>query len=358
MKNKTSKVFAIVLSIAFVFCTFFSAVPVLALEHMRQNDALAAYAQDVLPQVLEFHRITEPNNVVIGNALPTYYVEGQSLYAAEYEAFPLFIDGTIYSIIRQYTAPNGVKSYSCRLDATNVANIDADIGALVYTEESVSVIDDLANILDNGVALTNKKNNITADTEVQFAEISPQGGVTLETLDFAKKSNLRYSDEGECPVDYVPNTSTSCCPDGLCWAACCASLANTFAGGSYTARSFHNSVDCDLYHQAYHTYMIIFLNDAGVLTSSSQYTSNLTYSTLKSYVNDDQVALLHLNSMSSNVGHYVIAYGYYTTDSGTKHFRYMDPNEGECTSQFPPSGTVYVAASGIGYAVHCYVKCY
>lgn len=343
--------FTIFLSITLALCLIFSSAPVLALSASSQGNPLIAYAQEVLPQILEYHRITNPKTIVLGNSIPTYYLDNNTLRSAEYEAFPLFIDGTVYSIIRQYTAQNGTTSYSCRLDARNISNIDASTGAIVYTSDSVCVTSNFANI-------SNNSGSITFKAPIKITQISTQNGTALDVPNVASLHSLSYTDEGTCSVPYISNTSTSCCPNGLCWAACCASLANKFAGKSYTALSFHNSVNCSLYHQSYHTYMIVFLNNAGVLTSSTQYTSNLTYSTLKNYVNNSQVALLHLDSRSSNVGHYVIGYGYYTTSSGTKHFRYMDPNEGYCTAQFPSSGTVYVVASGIAYAVECYVKCY
>lgn len=354
--KKTRRTFSMIIAAVLVVVSMLSsALSIYAHDTALSSASLNDYVCQVLPEIVDFHKIEtiSPDfGVILGNPIPTYSISSDRIIEAEYDVFPLYINGELYALIRRFYAPSGDPIYSCRMDATNILTEPLTSGAFIYTDNELQFLSS-----DYSIAGKYSLANDMRDT-IQFGRIGYEYGTPIS---MSNSAVMRYSDEGEIEVEYVRNLTAeetpSCC-GGLCWAACGASLANTFAGAGYDAISFHDAVNCALYNNDYHTYMIHFLNLEGVFTSTSSSTTNLTYNTLKNYISDDSVALLDLQSQSSDTAHYVIAYGYYTKANGTKHFRYMDPNEGFCTSQFPTSGTVYVAAGSIGYAVHCHLKCW
>lgn len=360
MKCYFTKLTALLLS--FLIMSSLCVTGIHAEDDSSNNSALIAYTTEVLPQVLALHDINvleSPDAIILGRAVPTYYIDGAVLKNAECEMFPLFINGTVRAIIRRHIKSDGSVGYSCRLDAREIYNINANEGAFVYLDGKPYLINS-RTISVNSVSLSNNPlisaSNIAT---IQYATLSPQNGTPISLPAVAMLSN---AEEDEIVVPLVwnldANNTPSCC-GGLCWAACFASLANHFANGSYTAYSFHNSVNCSLFNRDYETYTIVFLRNAGVNTPQYFNYLGLTYNRLKGYIDEGSVALLHVWDEETNYSHYVIAYGYLKTSSGVKRVKYMDPNEGRCITDIPSSGVLEILVNGIVWCEEwAHLECY
>lgn len=363
MKKSLMSTVVVVLILSFMMNSV-----VFAVEKKSASHDMVDFVNDALPFILEQNKgllsmesLLNSNSVEIGNEIPLYYVKGVLLEKAEYKLYPVFFNGSIISVVREYVNEDGESVFSCIVDASY---LDALTGngefALVYGDEGLYSLDCeghfslIKSMKLQGIA--DSIEQIVIDDSINYNSIRPVEQISVNA--YKTSYGTQSTDYNLINIRNVSNASTTCCPGGICWAACLASIANYYVGTNYTALSFHNSVDCNLYKQAYHEYEIIFLNNVGVLTSRSYYTDNLTYNTLKGYIDSNEVALLDLQSYSSGVAHNVVASGYYWSGSGAKKFYYMDPNVGTVLNDFPSSGTVYIVASGIAYGVHCYILCY
>lgn len=143
------------------------------------EEELASYIEDILPSVLKENDIDPllpTDTVVLGDAIPCYYVRDDILANSEVENFPLFINGKIYSIVRRGFNSNGERIYSCRLDARGIYNIDATEGALVYHGNRLYMIspDTVGSNLDILAAINHKDS-----VEIQYVTIAPQKGTLI-----------------------------------------------------------------------------------------------------------------------------------------------------------------------------------
>lgn len=364
MKKFIRKIVAISLS-AMLLCSL--CVTFAYAEESENNPTIAAidndliaFVQSILPDILEFHGIDSldsRNAVVVGNQIPTYGLTNGVVSAADYETYPLFINGKVFSIIRKCTSLDGAVSYNCKMDAREIPNIDMSEGALVYLDNTLHLVN--PGLSESVSSAHNDLSQISAAAvnSIEYAAISPQNGTPISLSTTAILSNV---EEDEILVDYIRNATqaqTPNCCTGLCWAACFASLANEFGNGSYaTAREYHDDVDCTNYNQDYITYTPIYLNNSGVSTGTFN-ANGLTYNMMKNFINAGCVALIHVWNGGST-SHFVIGYGYYKNSNYINNLKYMDPNDGYCNTTIPSSGRLSLPVNNITCTEHQFLRCY
>lgn len=362
MKHYVKKAIIIILSITLISSLCISFVNAEYFASNSDND-LITFTQAVLPEVLSYHNIQPLDDVsiILGQSIPSYRVESNRLFLSDYEIYPLFINDRIFSLVRKYTGNDGGIIYSCRLDAREISNIDSSQGAFIYLNNELLLISPSSfnassSSADKSLLLNNIKNIATID----FASISAQAGTQINPSTITTRAS--YVENDQILIDRMYNVTSSnkppCCNKGICWAACFASIANEFGNVSYaSAMDYHDSSNCLLFHSDYLTYTIDFLNDDGVSTGNYNY-NGLSYNMMQNYVNASSVALLCISNYTYNYMHYVVGYGYYKTTSYLNFLRYMDPNEGYCTVQFPASGTLALLVNGLAFCEDFHLRCY
>jgi len=364
---------AILIIFSFILASMTTLVSAIDNEKRSESvhNGMYDFVLEALPFMIEQGNISNSQKasgykVEVGASLPLYCLVDGVLTSAEYQSFPVFVNTSLVALIRVHFNDANIPIYTCVLDvATEISKLDtagkyvflyAEEGLFAYDREGHTYQLQSMTLMENSSieSLSFSTGLLDAKAEsIRFVSIAAVEEVcSMESIASYDSRKLEYD---SVPLLTVSNATTQCCSGGICWAACHASIANYYTGSNYTALTYHNSENCTNYKSNYHYYEKVFLNNKGISVSGPN-TTQLTYSTLKSYVDSGAVALLDLQAATAGGAHNVVAHGYINS-SGYK-FYYMDPNSGTCLSSFPTSGKLQITASGILYNVHCNSKCY
>ena len=308
----------------------------------------------------------------IGERFQEYRVTGAGeLENSDYETYPLMSDNVILGIIKVSRDSLGDISqvtlgvdYSDELQALLNSNNSNDGFAVIQTESGACLKFESSDTL----------HSLNAYNDYAYLELTSVQGVDYSTLTNSGCFEIEpsvsravvRSTSGDTlhkilSVENVSNTSTTCCPEGICWAASIAIMANYHCGTSYTALQVHDLCGCFSEDGDYHDEEKAYIRQLGMY-AAGPYESDGNYpfcfSTLADCINADMLLLLDLQDYSADCAHNVVAYGYFATSSpAATYFYYIDPNTGRNVSSFPAvvGDTVTISLGGYNYQVHCYI---
>lgn len=362
-----------------IFFTFSFAVNVGAKELVNTLNTFPDYpivaskVQEMLPSIYS-EPITKNDRVSIGNQIPTYYVDNNNVITvSEYASYPVFVNGILVSIADVTKNADGKISqvslgtdYAVALQKFLSVNGNEPFaiffaydGVYLKFEESeyISCIKPYSDIPLNSATLSIFNNTNT--TNVKYSALSSVGSIQIG----ANTQKISPASANTVLFDYlnvtnVKNASTSCCPGGICWAACIAMMANYYRGTSYSALQVHNICGC--LTSNYHNEEKSYIRKMGMRAGGPYYSTGslaFSFSTLYDCIEGNTLLLLDLQA--TGVAHNVVAYGYYA-NGNSLYFYIMDPNTGVKLLSFPSSSgsPVRISLSGHNYQVHCYITAY
>lgn len=325
------------------------------------NVDLLNFISEISPLLFDDEQFIAANSkIFLGERIPLFRVAAAEIVAADYDMYPIFMADELIATINVGYDNDNVPCYSFTTDIAHIKD--------VITEQPCALVYDTAglNIIKNDMTVTFAQPMVSSGLHDDLSSVANLSNITFTqarpTIEICSVPTSRSSSAAESNIiNLTPlgNTELPCC-DGICWASCGATLANRYGDSSeYTALSYHNSVDCDLYGYDYHYYGEEFLNEKGVRTQGYYY-SDPTYSIIKAYIDDDSLALLDLQEYGVTeepAAHNVIACGYSTINSGAQLLSYMDPNSGTHTTMFHSDRSILITTSGFMFEIHCYLRC-
>ena len=340
------------------------------LEGISEN-VIVEKVKDMLPLIYT-QGISEDDDVKIGSPISTYHLdEDGGITNSDYTSYPVFINGDIKAIADVVKDDDGnVLQVSLGIDFAEelqkeVSENPETAYAVFYAEDGIYLKfqADTDNKLiclksfmdDNGIVDV----DVEGGMEIKYVESSPINSIEFDAQVPMATSTILFN---TLNVSNVSNTSTTCCPAGICWAASIAIMANCHLGTSYTALQIHDRFSC--LTSNYHNEEKSYIRSLGMYVGGPYYSTGsypFCFSTLYDCIEADMLLLLDLQDYGNNVAHNVVAYGYYgNSDFSSLYFYYMDPNTGGRISSFPStsSETVYISLSGYNYQVHCYITGY
>lgn len=355
------------LTIILLIVTFYSSV--MAMDSSKistpENDieTISKHVSKLLPMFQQIS-LNKGDIVSIGNELATYRSNDDgTIVNGDYEEYPLMINNCVVGIVnvirvdgKIYQVSFGV-NYAPELQKL-VSNNKNEAFAIIHTKDGVyaklssSNISSLKLYADNKHSLN--KLNLEAGTKINYKAITQEGFVLINSV-IKPQAITRSKVLG---VRYVPNGSTSCCPNALCWASSIAMMSNYHRGTYFNAKEIHDKFGC-LNAYNYHNQEISFIKQLGMTARGPFYStdsSNLfNYNNLYKLTDAYKLLLLDLE-YSTIARHNVIVHGYEVDENGAR-FHYMDPNSGAGVSTFPysPYSIVYLPLDGYNYQVHCYI---
>lgn len=310
---------------------------------------------DMLPSLIDCSNQT----IYIGSKIPSYVLTSSSIEEIEYDTYPIIGNGSIIAFANVYYNDAGAMQISCSIDFSEelqtYLNTTADSSfALIYANEGIYAVNSTKQIH----CIINRDTNVQYSiTNFNSATSSlPVSSISLLIHLDSIVSQQRSTQYMSLNIVRVDNTTTSCCPNGICWAAAIAMITNYHTGSSYTAFRIHEAFGCLGRGSNQASNFKSALGDLGMYTYGPYY-SDLTYSDMVAMTQGDRVPFIRLASTSGGSGHAVVGKGYYWNgeSTGTKGFYIVDPNTGTWLISFPSSGTIYLTLSGVSYEVDYYI---
>lgn len=311
--------------------------------------------------------ITNDDHFAIGSSFSSYRItEDGSLTASDYTSYPLFRNDHIVGIIDVTTDDNGAVS-QVALGVDSAPELQEVLSedniqpfAIIYAHDGLYIKfsgdDDIVCLkpyMDYAARALNNT-NFVLNNEIHYTIPSPAFDITYA------KPMASYPIIETLDIQKVDNTSTDCCPDGICWAASIAMIANALTNTSYTALEVHDICGCLHEHSNYHSAEMDYIEQLEMTASGPFYYDIFNIDNTVDCIDSGKYMLLDLQDYGAAVAHNVLAYGYSISSNDSNYFYYMDPNTGGRLCSFPstPGISVSVPLSGYDYLVHCYIAAY
>ena len=316
-------------------------------------DEISSYVGDVYLSLFDPLDNTR-DSVYLGNKLSSYRVEDNGdIIISDYEVYPIIRGNSVVGIANVIKIDGVVYQISCGVDFAPelyglLSNNQQEEFAVLYSRDGVYIesssgrLSCIKQYFDNNAT---RYNNISIAQNINLEYASLTKAVEITEISTPTRA-LEY--KSLSPVTVASNTSTTCCPGGLCTYASIATITNYFEGTSRTALTVHSTKG----HAGsnYNSDVITWLKSYGRTASGS---SSFNYSSHKNSIDATKFSLIDCQATGS--AHYLISHGYaWETTSTTKNFYYLDTNNVNSgyISSFPSSGTVYIAHGGYNYWVN------
>jgi len=338
---------------------------------LTDQEFIASKISELIPAFLtatEFG-VTEENyeNLYVGNPITAYtYTNGEN--TGSYLQYPIIFENLhvkeIIGLARVIEHENGERTIdygvNCAPQIQDYLETSENTSfALLYSENGVSIATASSQTMVKVYETTSlARMNAISLEEVDYAltDLEAIEKIEVPTATFA----TRAVEHNSLNIEHISQGGTTC------WAACVACIMNYYYGTDF------DSLD-----------VLLQASDAGIITTGSSgltisetklvfesYTNEygisctkkptyFSYSTLKSYINDDTLFWARgSKTTGSGAGHAIVPYGYYYSGSGSKYMYYMEPNTGLKTAAFPSSGAIVFTNDASNFALDSYLICY
>lgn len=351
--KKIKSVLCCVLSICILFSV--SSIPASATEFHSELSAIIEYVSVLFPRICDLTVFDEP--LYLGNKLSAYRIgnEGNPV-PVDYDMYPVLSGDKVIGFANVINASDDIQVTCSTGLAKELQDYLDYYGnsafSIIYIEDGVCLIGASGNIVwlqhPSADAQLNCDNVIQSN--LSMSAIVPLAAIDSQPMEM----DLLYN---TLRITNVANTSTDCCPRGICYAACMAMMANYFKNQSYTALQVHDAFGC-INTSDYHDLDKECIRYLGMFAGGPYYNSMFNLSNVADCIDANMLLLLDLQH--TNASHNVVVYGYAaSSDFTNQYFYFMDPNySGNSISNFPNSGLCYVTTSGYTFSVHCYITAY
>lgn len=353
MKKQFLRIFCFVLSFIMMTSISPSALATAGVETDKSSfeTQMIRFIQDVFP-VLYGQEGTDCQ-VSYGNRLNTYVIDQNGyLQATDYHVYPLFCDEHMVGVINVSLEGNDIVGINMGEEYA----VELDNALSTYEEQFVVIYE------DNGVYV--KKETTLPICIAQYSHEAVQleytaSGISYGSIDeyvnvplLARRTASRSGTQ-TIGITRVANATPSCCPEGICWAACMAMMSNHYRSTDYEAIDIHDMFFC--LTSGYHSEEKSMLQQLNMIVGGPYY--SFSSSDVVSCINNGRVMLLDLQRTGG--AHNVVANGYTYGTSGTTYVLFIDPNSsGQKSALFPSTGNITISAGGWNYSVHCYMSVY
>lgn len=203
------------------------------------------------------------NEICLGSPLSTYYQNDDgSLEQGDYDTYPVLVNDHIVAIAG-ITFTDGSDS-GITFGTQFAPNLQEAISAkgatpfaIIYKQGGASVLfsDDTLEVLYDNYGTPWEAMPSCIDPTTNFVYSSINAELQIEV----SNPNVRQSTANELDMDSVQGGNTSCCSNGICWAACLAMMSKYHENTSYTSKQIHDKFGClsavSNYHSAEKSYL-------------------------------------------------------------------------------------------------------
>lgn len=317
--------------------------------NMSAQQDMINKVSEMLPLLCEVPADAE---CTLGSPLAAYRLEDGELTEIDYDVYPVSCNGNIVMLAQVPKIENGTDYINCvtafaeGLDEFYKDNPSTSF-ALVYASDGVFALTPngettcIYSTFHEGLSEISDLSAFNVSfVNIQAAQASPlNSAIIAATNDSVMHTNspMQTYSAQDSSVQYkilnlsiVANNVHDCDgdgqqDDGMCWAACIATIVNYHTGTNWSAMQIHNLYGCDEMYSSGERYAEIISN-YGIDTYGPF--PQLTYQHIVDMIDGDNPGFMRIEISNTTTGHAIVTYGYYynPSTSSNQYFYYKDPN--------------------------------
>ena len=307
MRNKFFRKF---LSIMFIFTLTLTNIPVSS-AFSETNDV---HESPLITSIENLLSITDfsYSNISLGNNIPTYVIENDTIKASEVQYYPVLNDNTIVGMISSYGNDNTTPSITFTTAYNDILN------NFITSNNEIALVGNIQDFIvisrDSSTSISGNNFDFIRNDIIQYTPITKYSDINI-TLANSSSKKLVASSYGYGLS--VPSKKQQ--TDTNCWAACVASVGQYKTGinkdSNYVSKTLGVTGGGNMLDISRGLSTIYNL-------SNTPYADPFYFNKLMTQINSDKPVIAGF--ISGGYGHAVVLCGYGSSSSSAS-FTYMDP---------------------------------